>query len=272
MERLGRYARPRDDDARRAADRSPGLVQPERPRPPVAPDPRPVRDPRQRDHAAADAGRPRDRALDRPGSSAGRPSRRSPPRAPPTSCAPGRASATTGARSTSSAPRASSPRPGRSLARSRACGRCPGVGPYTASAIACFAFGAQLTTVDVNVRRVLGARSSRRTRRRPTGAPGSGTRRSSTSARRSASRASLAARVPARRGLPVARRALRAPAQAGPVRGLVPRAPGRARCATLHDGPRPASLYDAATLDGLERDGLLVVRDGLVALPEEVSR
>jgi hypothetical protein len=40
----------------------------------------------------------------------------------------------------------------------------------------------------------------------------------------------------------------------------------------LHDGPQPASLYDATTLDGLERDGLLVVRDGLVALPEEVSR
>ena len=40
----------------------------------------------------------------------------------------------------------------------------------------------------------------------------------------------------------------------------------------LHDGPRPASLYDARMLDGLERDGLLVVRDGLVALTEEVSR
>ncbi len=40
----------------------------------------------------------------------------------------------------------------------------------------------------------------------------------------------------------------------------------------LHDGPRPVSLYDAATLAGLERDGLLVVRDGLVSLPEEVPR
>jgi hypothetical protein len=40
----------------------------------------------------------------------------------------------------------------------------------------------------------------------------------------------------------------------------------------LHAGPRPASLYDAATLDGLERDGLLVVRDGVVSLPEEISR
>lgn len=31
----------------------------------------------------------------------------------------------------------------------------PGIGPYTAAAIACFAFGAQVPTVDTNVRRVL---------------------------------------------------------------------------------------------------------------------
>lgn len=32
----------------------------------------------------------------------------------------------------------------------------PGVGPYTAAAVACFAFGAPVALVDVNVRRVLG--------------------------------------------------------------------------------------------------------------------
>lgn len=32
----------------------------------------------------------------------------------------------------------------------------PGVGPYTASAVACFAFGVPVATVDTNVRRVLG--------------------------------------------------------------------------------------------------------------------
>ncbi len=32
----------------------------------------------------------------------------------------------------------------------------PGIGPYTASAIACFAYGHQVATVDTNVRRVLG--------------------------------------------------------------------------------------------------------------------
>ena len=33
--------------------------------------------------------------------------------------------------------------------------RLPGIGPYTARAIACFAFGAQVATPDVNARRVL---------------------------------------------------------------------------------------------------------------------
>src|SRR5436305_9030360 len=33
--------------------------------------------------------------------------------------------------------------------------RLPGVGPYTARALACFAFGAQVTAPDTNVRRVL---------------------------------------------------------------------------------------------------------------------
>jgi A/G-specific adenine glycosylase len=34
--------------------------------------------------------------------------------------------------------------------------RLPGIGPYTAAAIACFAFGAQVPTPDTNARRVLG--------------------------------------------------------------------------------------------------------------------
>lgn len=34
--------------------------------------------------------------------------------------------------------------------------RLPGIGPYTAAAVACFAFGEQVAAVDTNVRRVLG--------------------------------------------------------------------------------------------------------------------
>jgi A/G-specific adenine glycosylase len=34
--------------------------------------------------------------------------------------------------------------------------RLPGIGPYTASAVACFAFGAQIAAPDTNARRVLG--------------------------------------------------------------------------------------------------------------------
>ncbi|NIQ56826.1 MAG: A/G-specific adenine glycosylase, partial [Gemmatimonadetes bacterium] len=33
--------------------------------------------------------------------------------------------------------------------------RLPGVGPYTASAVACFAFGAAVPAVDTNLHRVL---------------------------------------------------------------------------------------------------------------------
>ena len=39
---------------------------------------------------------------------------------------------------------------------SRSCARCLGIGPYTAAAIACFAFGDQVAAPDVNARRVLG--------------------------------------------------------------------------------------------------------------------
>ena len=48
-------------------------------------------------------------------------------------------------------------RAGRVPARARAsCERLPGIGPYTAAAIACFAFGAQIAAPDTNARRVLG--------------------------------------------------------------------------------------------------------------------
>jgi len=45
----------------------------------------------------------------------------------------------------------------------------PGIGPYTASAVACFAFDAQLTTVDVNARRVLARALGRDDAPPPTG-------------------------------------------------------------------------------------------------------
>lgn len=45
--------------------------------------------------------------------------------------------------------------------------RLPGLGPYTAAAVACFAFGRQIPTIDTNVRRVLTRVTADRWRRPP---------------------------------------------------------------------------------------------------------
>jgi A/G-specific adenine glycosylase len=55
----------------------------------------------------------------------------------------------------------------------------------------------------------------------------------------------------------------------GPFAGST-RARRAALLRELHDGPRSARDYDPAIVEGLVRDGLVVVGDGLVALPEEV--
>ena len=100
-------------------------------------------------------------APERPGSGSWRGSRRfrrwRPP-AQPRYCASGRDLATTGGRSTCGEPPARSSR----LARRSGTGRSPGlltlpgVGPYTARAVAAIAFGLPVGAVDTNVRRVLG--------------------------------------------------------------------------------------------------------------------
>ena len=206
---------------------APGLVRRERPRPPVARDARPLRDPRQRGHAAADAGRPRDRALDglaraladRRGAGR-REHRRRRARLVGARLQPARrqpAARSTGRRRCRRVP-AHRPRV-REL---------PGIGPYTASAIACFAFGAQLTTVDVNVRRVL----ERALGDEPP--PPAGRAWEWNQALFDLGATVCLARIPrcepARSPrLPLARHALRAGAQAGPLRRLDPRTPRRAR-------------------------------------------
>ena len=128
------------------------------------------------------------------GSSAGRRPARSRRRPPPTSCAPGRASATTAARSTSRTPRGASSSSASSRATSRELERLPGDRPVH-----------RARDRVLRVRRPGdGARHERAPRARALArddrrgaaaraARGTGTRRSSTSARRSAWRASRAA-------------------------------------------------------------------------------
>jgi A/G-specific adenine glycosylase len=148
----------------------------------------------------------------------------------------------------------------------------PGIGPYTASAIACFAFDEQLTTVDVNVRRVLG-----RALARDDAPPPDGRAWEWNQALFDLGATVCLARIPRCEACPLAHGCPSRGMRFEPLRKQGPfagssRARRSALVRDLHDGPRPRALYDAATLDGLERDGLLVVRDGLVALPEEVSR
>jgi A/G-specific adenine glycosylase len=148
----------------------------------------------------------------------------------------------------------------------------PGIGPYTASAIACFAFDAQLTTVDVNVRRVLGRALGE------VDAPAPAERAWEWNQALFDLGATIClARVPRCEACPLAARCPSRGMRFEPLRTQGPFAgSSRARRAALvrelHEGPQDAALYDPAIVEGLARDGLLVIRDGLVALPEEASR
>ena len=148
----------------------------------------------------------------------------------------------------------------------------PGIGPYTASAIACFAFGEQLTTVDVNVRRVLGRALGREDAPPPPGQAWEWNQ-----ALFDLGATICLARVPRCEQCPLAARCPSRGMRFEPLRKQgrfegSNRARRAALVRDLHGGPQAASLYDPEIVEGLVRDGLLVARDGLVALPEEVSR
>ena len=150
--------------------------------------------------------------------------------------------------------------------------RLPGVGPYTARAIACFAFDAQVTAPDTNVRRVL---------ERTLGAvdvpPPAGRAWEWNQALFDLGAQVCLARVPRCERCPLAglcpsrgrvfaplRRQSRFEGSRRQRRAALVRA--------LADGPRPDDGYDRDVVDSLLADGLAVRRpDGRLALPEEVS-
>ena len=123
----------------------------------VARDPRPLRDPRQRGDAPADAGGARRARTTSAGWRRSRPRRRWRRPSRRTCCGCGAGSATTAGRWRCSARRRTSPR----TAGPTTCTELPGVGPYTAAAVASFAFGADVATVDTNYRRVARRHGSR---------------------------------------------------------------------------------------------------------------
>jgi A/G-specific adenine glycosylase len=150
--------------------------------------------------------------------------------------------------------------------------RLPGIGPYTARAIACFAFDAQVTAFDTNVRRVL-----ERTLATTDVPPPAGRAWDWNQALFDLGAQICLARVPRCQRCPLAERC--------PSRGLV-FAPLRRqsrfegsrrqrRAALVRDlasGTRRDEGYDRDVVDSLLADGLAVRRaDGLLALPEEVD-
>jgi A/G-specific adenine glycosylase len=135
----------------------------------------------------------------------------------------------------------------------------PGVGPYTAAAIRCFAFGEDVLPVDVNVERV----------RRRTGAVFSS---AAAQALMDLGATICLARIPRCGECPLATdcpsRGIREePARKqGPFEGSF----RQRRATTLRivaDAPRDLASLDGEAVSSLERDGLVVVREGTVALP-----
>ena len=132
----------------------------------------------------------------------------------------------------------------------------PGVGRYTADAVACFAFGRDVLPVDVNVRRV-----SERTGYAFSSAAGSGAD-GSRQERVPRAHPSLR-RLPARGGVPVAGMRFEPARKQGPFEGSFRQRRAEALRAVLA-GEQPD---DGEAVAALERDGLVDVRDGVAALP-----
>ena len=135
----------------------------------------------------------------------------------------------------------------------------PGVGPYTAAALRCFAFGEDVLPVDVNVARV------RRRTRAEFGAD-------LAQALMDLGATVCLARIPRCGECPLAcecpsRGTRDEPARKqGPLEGSF----RQRRAATLRlvaDSARPLGALDDEAVRALERDGLVVVEAGVVALP-----
>jgi A/G-specific adenine glycosylase len=135
----------------------------------------------------------------------------------------------------------------------------PGVGPYTAAAVRCFALGEDVLPVDVNVERVL-----RRTGHAFTG--------SSAQALMDLGATVCLARIPRCDVCPLATECPSRGTRDEPARKQGPfEGSFRQRRATMlrlvAAEPRDVEAVDDEAVRSLERDGLVVVREGRVALP-----
>jgi A/G-specific adenine glycosylase len=135
----------------------------------------------------------------------------------------------------------------------------PGVGPYTAAALRCFAFGEDVLPLDVNVNRVL-----RRTRHTFTAA--------SAQALMDLGATLCLARVPRCDACPLASVCPSRGIRDEPVRkqGRFEGSFRQRRADTLRlvvESPRVLGALDDEAVRSLERNGLVVVAKGIVALP-----
>ncbi len=135
----------------------------------------------------------------------------------------------------------------------------PGVGPYTAAAVRCFALGEDVLPVDVNVERVL-----RRTRSRFSAA--------SAQALMDLGATVCLARIPRCEECPLASECPSRGTRDEPARKQGPfEGSFRQRRAALlrlvADAPCALSELDDEAVRSLERDGLVAVEEGVVSLP-----
>jgi A/G-specific adenine glycosylase len=135
----------------------------------------------------------------------------------------------------------------------------PGVGPYTAAALRCFALGEEVLPVDVNVERVV-----RRT--------GFAFTPRSAQALMDLGATICLARVPSCDACPLARGCPSRGMREEPLRkqGSFEGSFRQRRAATLRlvaESERPVDALDGEAVRALERDGLVVVANGVVALP-----
>lgn len=135
----------------------------------------------------------------------------------------------------------------------------PGIGPYTAAAVRCFALGEDVLPVDVNVERV-------RRRTNHQFASTSGQALMDLGATICLARVPRCSVCPLEAACP-SRGIIERPARKqGPFEGSF-----RQRRATalraVADTPRPLSDLDDDAVRSLERDGLVIITDGLVTLP-----
>jgi A/G-specific adenine glycosylase len=135
----------------------------------------------------------------------------------------------------------------------------PGVGPYTADAVACFAFGRPVLPLDVNVRRV-------RERTGEAFDPGCAQALMDLGATVCIARVPRCGECPLASGCPSRGRRFEPLRKQGPFEGSF----RQRRAATLRlvaAEPRPLASLDADAVRSLERDELVLVEGELVSLP-----